>query len=60
MNVKFAIARTLTKIRRSYSTPTTNTRIYNTPVHTEVVKNWKPQTPGGPVHDGWALKVFIF
>lgn len=47
-------------VRRSYSTLPSNTRIYNAPIHKEVMENWKPQTPDGPVYDGWALKVNNF
>jgi len=36
------------------------TRIYNTPAKEEVMKNWKPQVPGGPIHDGWALSRWPF
>lgn len=31
-------------------------RIYNTKINV-IEGGWKPQTPTGPVHDGWALKV---
>lgn len=58
MSRKFAL-RGLTSIRRAHTAPVPTSKIYNAPIHNEVMKNWKPQTPAGPCHDGWALKVFI-
>lgn len=55
------VQRAITFVRSAHtqgSVPST-TRIYNTPARADVMAHWKPQTPDGPIHDGWALSVGI-